>query len=43
MTLKDLKDKIYNIINNGDELMTAQDKVDCIIVEILTWHDGGGK
>jgi len=40
MTLKDLKDEIYKIINVGDELMTAQDKADCIMIEILKWKDG---
>lgn len=40
MTLKDLKDKIYAIINSGDELMTAQDKADCILIEVLKWKDG---
>ena len=43
MTLKDLKEKIYDIIDNGDQLMTTQEKTDYIMVEILTWHDGCGK
>ena len=40
MTLKDLKDKIYAIINSGDELMAVQDKVDCILIEVLKWKEG---
>ena len=40
MTLKDLKDRIYNIINVGDGLMTAQDKADCILIGVLKWKEG---
>ena len=39
MTLKDLENKIYDIINTGDELMTVQDKADAIMAEVLKWQD----
>jgi hypothetical protein len=35
MTLKDLEDKIYDIVDSGDELLSAQDKADMIIKEVL--------
>ena len=40
MTLKELEDKIFDIINTGDDPLVAQDKADLIMEEILEWQYG---
>jgi len=40
MTWKELEQKIYDIIANGDELLTDQDKVDLIMKEIEKFENG---
>ena len=41
MTIHDLKAEIYDIISNGDELLTDEEKVELIIVIIRKWENGG--